>query len=185
MHQPDGQLFMRSIRSVESIVNAIMSLVSPELYTIGAEAVRKLKDGQYLKQWNECNLLWKSVFSGMQIISNRVTPPHRDPKAAKTMYDILVSAGTHKDAILYLHDIDTILHYAPCTVVAVCGRVLLHEVPDWGEGERICIAHYMRDAVHNRLGLRRPVWVSIQMYLDLMDPTFARRFREKLENVET
>jgi hypothetical protein len=183
MLEPDGQLFVRSIRTIESIVNAIMSLVSPELYTLGADAVRKLQSGQGLNQWRESILEWNSVFSGMQVISNRVTPPHRDPKAAKTMYDILVSAGTHKDAVLCLHDIDTKLHYAPCTVVAVCGRVLLHEVPDWGEGERICVTHYMRDAVHNRLGVPRPAWVSIQSYIVLMDPAFAGRFGVWLEEL--
>ena len=40
--------------------------------------------------------------------------------------------------------------------MALCGKVFLHEVQDWMGGERVCVAHYMKDFVHERLGVPRP-----------------------------
>jgi hypothetical protein len=159
-----------------------MALVSPELYSIGHAAIKRLQSGQSLKNWNDIILSWNSVFSGMQVISNRITMPHRDRNAAKTAYDILVSAGTHQHAVLSIPDIHTTLSYKPGTVVAICGRVLLHEVPDWGESEHICIAHFMRDAVHDRLGLPRAGWVSSGLYIPLMVDRFAERYKGWLQD---
>jgi hypothetical protein len=92
--------------------------------------------------------LWCSFFSGIQVISNRTMPNHRDNGSAPADYDFLVSAGDHRNAWLVLEDIKAKLSYNPCTVVAISGRVLNHAMPDWEEGERLCIAHFTRDNVH-------------------------------------
>ena len=81
----------------------------------------------------------------------------------------LGSGGTHADCHLNLPDIGTRLWYLPGTAVAVSGRVLRHEVPDWLEGERICCAHFIKDAVHDRLGEARPVWPCLTDYFTLID----------------
>jgi hypothetical protein len=115
------------------------------------------------------------MFSGIEVISNRKTPNHRDSQSAAPVYDFLVSAGTHEHAWLDLPDCKARLLYNPCTVVALCGRVLRHGVEDWDGGERICIAHFIRDSVHNRLGLRRPEWVIAKTYRCMMDQNFVER----------
>jgi hypothetical protein len=38
-------------------------------------------------------------------------------------------------------------------VVLLCGKLLCHEVPFWGSGDRVCWAHFMREAVLNSLGV--------------------------------
>ena len=92
------------------------------------------------------------------------------------MYDFLVSAGRHTGTLFKLSDVDASLSYKPGTVIAICGKVLRHGVPEWTEGQdRLCIAHFMRDAVHNRLGLPRPNWVTDIPYLGMMDNTFLER----------
>jgi hypothetical protein len=100
---------------------------------------------------------------------------HRDAQAAPPDYDFLVSAGTHTGAWLELPDVKTKLSYDPCTVVAICGRVLRHAVHDWADGERLCIAHFMRDAVHDRLHIPRPDWVTNKQYLGMMADSFVTR----------
>jgi hypothetical protein len=119
--------------------------------------------------------LWPSFFSGIEVISNRITPPHRDAQAAFPVYDFLVSAGTHEQAWLELPDLKANLSYKPCTVVAICGKVLRHAVLDWAGGERLCIAHFIRDNVHKRLDIPRPEWVKNTCYLKMMDDVFITR----------
>jgi hypothetical protein len=81
----------------------------------------------------------------------------------------------HEEAWLDLPDMGTRLLYSPCTVVALTGKVLCHGVRNWIGGERICVAHFVRDNVHNRLKLCCPDWVTNERYLDLMDAGFVTR----------
>jgi Oxygenase domain of the 2OGFeDO superfamily len=173
----DGANFLHAIANAETLLNAILALSATQLYQMGMEATNALKFDNWVHQWYENVYLWISVFSGIQVIVNRSTPPHRDTGAAGPMYDLLFSTGTHESAELRLGDVQANLGYLPGTVVLVCGRVLRHEVSAWDGGERICIAHYMRDNVHNRLGLPRPDWVNIKSYRELMGIGFTSRQR--------
>jgi hypothetical protein len=173
LRTPEAAQFLSEIANAELLVDSILSLTSPELYKIGQEAINKLKE---TTQEPDLNVnLWPSSFSGIQVINNRTTPPHRDKGAAPTVYDLLLSVGTHSSSRIGLVDVQTTFSYAPGTVVLVCGRVILHEVSFWKGGERICLAHYMRDAVHDRLGLPRPDWVDMADYTRLMSQGFLSR----------
>jgi len=48
------------------------------------------------------------------------------------------------------------MFYMARDVVAVCGKRFLHEVGDWLGGERVCVSHYMKDNVHERLEIHCP-----------------------------
>jgi hypothetical protein len=170
-----GSRFIQAIQDAETIINCISILISPQHHSIGMQAITILQQGKQLENKNDNIMMWNSMYSGIEVIVNRVTPTHRDPQAAPTMYDLLVSAGTHQDAWLNLPDVNTRLSYKPCTVVALTGRVLRHGVPSWEGGERICYAHFIRDNVHDRLQLQRPDWVSNARYLDLMHKEFVDR----------
>ena len=85
-----------------------------------------------------------------------------------TCYDFLLISGTHKQSRLDLPELGTSLSYGPGTLVAVSGKVLLHRVKWWERGERVCIAHFTKDAVHARLGLERPQWPRQQTYLQML-----------------
>jgi hypothetical protein len=166
---------MHAIHDAEAVINCISVLISPQLHDIGMSAISKVKDGQCLSNWNDNVKLWPCMFTGIEVIVNRVTSVHRDGQAAPPMYDLLVSAGTHTEAWLDLPDIRSRVLYDPCTVVALSGKVLRHGVKDWKGGERICFAHFIRDNVHNRLQLPRPDWVTIGTYVSLMDVQFINR----------
>ena len=98
---------------------------------------------------------------------------HRDKGGAAETYDLLLSASVNHDARLQLSDLDTSLSYSSGTVVMMCERALLHEVHEWEKGERICLAHYVHDNVHQRLGLPRPGWVEQENYTQLMSLDYA------------
>jgi hypothetical protein len=91
------------------------------------------------------------------------------------MYDLLTCAGTYKDAELKVFDIGARFCYDPGTVVALAGKVLLHEVTEWTGGERICIARFIRDNVHNRVEVPRPELPLYDKYTSLMAPNFRDR----------
>ncbi|KAI6023235.1 hypothetical protein BKA83DRAFT_4053754, partial [Pisolithus microcarpus] len=98
---------------------------------------------------------WPSIYLGIGVIVNQETPPHLDQVSAPSLLDLVVSLGTH-DAHFHISEIGTIFDYKPGTMIYLAGKVLTHSVPKWGKGERIALAHYMKDAVHNRFGLPRP-----------------------------
>ena len=171
----EGAEFLQAISETEVLVNTIYSACSQEMYQIASEAINLLTYGNVLHKWHENVDLWVSCFSGIQVIVNRVTPAHRDTGGCAQAYDLLVSAGTHTSANIHIHDVQANMTYSPGTVVLVCGRVLRHEVSTWHGGERICIAHYIHDNVHERLGLPRPDWVTIDTYRHFMEPLFQLR----------
>jgi hypothetical protein len=175
LRKPEGAKFIKAIHDAEFVLNCVAMLICPELHSISVNAIQKLKAGEELFNWDDVITQWPSIFSGIEVISNRITPPHRDPKAAPTMYDILVSAGTHTESWLDLQDVNARLVYNPGTVVALCGRVLRHGVQEWVGGERICIAHFIRDAVHERLNLPSPDWVKSSRYVAMMNESFVNR----------
>ena len=104
--------------------------------------------------------LWSVPFSGVSIISNRSTPLHRDCNSRKEWMDLLVALGKYQRGIMTLPGLGVELLYSPGTVVGIAGRVLQHGVEC--DGERACLAYYMRDKVHERLGVRAPSWFNLQ-----------------------
>lgn len=143
------------------------ALVAPQQYDSGLAAIQQIKDSQELDSLHPNLDCWYSIWSGFSLIVNRMTPFHRDHGALAPCFDLLVSGGTHSDCKLELPDIGATLSYIPGTGVFVTGRVLCHGVSGWSGGERICQAHFMKDAVHDRLGQPRPGWINIDDFLEI------------------
>jgi hypothetical protein len=176
----DGNIFVEKIRKAEAILNCISMLICPDLFNKGVKAINTLKQGEHHYEWFDNANLWPTFFSGIEVISNRITLPHRDKNTPFSAYDFLVSTGRYKQAFITLHDVSAELSYAPGTVVAISGRVLHHSVLDWDEtvspkGERLCIAHFIRDTVHDRLGVEWPDWVTNRPYLQMINKQFRTR----------
>jgi len=70
--------------------------------------------------------------------------------------DILVALGMYQEGTLELPGINVQLQYDPGTVVGIAGRVIAHSAKC--NGDRACIAYYMREKVHHRLGVASPGW---------------------------
>ena len=158
------------------LLNSITALTHRPLYLSGHKAISRLKQARLLKakvQTHDHVESWNSVYSGISVISNRITVRHRDDGGSSPWYDLLLSAGTHQKAFLHLDDIKAQLSYNPGTVVMVCGKVLSHSLPEWSGGERICLAHWMRKEVHYRLGIYSPEWSQQGCYTRFMNKTFT------------
>jgi len=109
---------------------------------------------------------WQSVYTGISVISNRKTPPHRDTKGRPEWFDVLLNySDSGTSPRLFLSDIGLDLEYSSGTVVAFCGSILEHGVEWWGGGDRICYAHFMRESVRDRLEVPPAGWVYRDKYL--------------------
>jgi hypothetical protein len=68
---------MKGTQDAEKFLNLALSLIHPDLFQCGVLMLQKLQD---LKTTKAIALEWQSVYTGIQIISNRITPPHCDSK---------------------------------------------------------------------------------------------------------
>lgn len=106
---------------------------------------------------------WTSVFNGLSVISNRETPIHRDNNSQPEWYDMLVTLGSYSNGIMELPGVGLRLRYNAGTVVGLGGKMLSHGVAA-SEGDRICYAYYMRDAVHYKADVPSPSWMRTDVY---------------------
>lgn len=102
-------------------------------------------------------LTWPTVYPAMDVIANRITLDHCDKGGANTFYDHLVNFGPHDEAELHLPDLGAYFIYQPGTSVLFSGKALYHSVDKWQGGERMVIAHYAHDNIHDRLRVARPL----------------------------
>ena len=66
------------------------------------------------------------------------------------------------------------LDYGPRTVVGACGQIFEHSVDFWGEGDRICYAHFMRDKVRAQFGVDPGGWVMQDLYASSLSEAFRK-----------
>lgn len=126
-------------------------------------SVASSKATSLLLQKLNTSVTWPTVYSDMDIIANRKTPRHCDKGGAYTFYDHLICFGQGHDAILQLNDLHAEFEYLPGTSVLFSGKALYHSVEEWSKGERMVVAHYAKDDVHDRLGVPRPQALPTQL----------------------
>jgi hypothetical protein len=145
------------------ILNDLTALIHPDLHQAGMSALETLRtDPDTAALAKE----WTSVFTGIAVVSNRRTKKHRDGKSKLNWYDVLVSLGTQDSAIFGMPELGLKMLYKPGTVVALSGSIFLHEVGDWGEGDRVCYAFFMRAKVLEQLGEDSLEWGNCGIYED-------------------
>jgi hypothetical protein len=154
-------------KDVEKFLNLTLSLAHPDLFKCGLRMLNKLR---HLETTKEIAQEWQSVYTGISVISNRRTPPHRDTKGRPEWFDTLLSYSKPESRPrLLIEDLGLDLEYSSGTVVLLCGSVLKHEVKSWGDGDRVCYAHFLREDVRERLGVRPAGWVDRGRYLPQSD----------------
>jgi hypothetical protein len=155
--------WLETSNGFERLLNLTLSLIHPQLFKSGLDILLKLRvHGPTM----EIAKQWQSVYTGIAIISNRITPSHRDTKGKPEWFDLLVNyAGADVKPQLLINDLGLALDYSSGTVVGLCGTIFEHEVKSWGDGDRVCYAHFMREAVRQSLGAADPGWVNRSIYL--------------------
>lgn len=125
-----------------------------------------------LREWRFTDVVaqdWQSVYSGISVISNRISPAHRDLSGRLEWYDTLANYYNGASTpLLSIKDLGLTLEYSSGTVAAFCGTVLEHEVKPWGDGDRICYAHFMRENARERLKVPPAGWATQNSYSDAL-----------------
>jgi hypothetical protein len=167
-------MWMAAIQPTETILNEITALTHRALYKAGFMAVTKIVQNDKLDkvETHKNAEEWPSVYTGIGVIVNRLTTRHRDPGGCPEWYDLLTSCGTHTKAELAIPEVGATFSYSPGTVIEICGKVLSHKVAGWEGGERICMAHYMRNMVHDRLEIDKPIWSRHNVFAREMNANF-------------
>ena len=157
---------MKRSKEVEVFLNLTLSLINPGLFRCGLSMLREL---WHLSTTKTIATEWQSVYTGIQTISNRITPPHRDSKGRPEWFDLLLSYCDKGASTPYfsVNDLSLKLKYSSGTVIAFCGTIFEHGVESWGAGDRVCSAHFMRESVRERLGVPPAGWVDRGLYIDV------------------
>jgi 2-oxoglutarate-Fe(II)-dependent dioxygenase family protein len=157
-----GLDWVKNTNEMERFLNLTLSLIHPDLFRSGLLMLHKLRE---LEATREVAKEWQSVFTGISVISNRVTPPHRDSKGRAEWFDVLINYCSSKSSPhLLIKDLGLDLKYSTGTLVGFCGLVLEHEVKAWGSGDRVCLAHFMREKVGECLNAPPAGWVNKSIY---------------------
>lgn len=163
--------FLNAMFRAEQIVNAINSLIAPELYRAAQSTLQSL---MLLPEPIPSSVrTWPSIASGMAVVVNRSTPPHKDKNGMNSCYDLLMTAGEYTSCHLELEEINIKLEYLPRGIVAICGKVFKHGVNEWSGGDRICLAHYFRKNVFYRMNTKVPDYVNSAFFTKLMGSFYA------------
>jgi len=153
---------------VHTLIGGILMVLQPELFRIGCNALEELAANPYhvgnVQHLPAALRDWNLPFNGIAIISNRLTPLHRDTYGRKEWLDILVALGEYTHGRLEIPAFNIAFQYDPGCLAA--GRLLRHGATC--EGERACIAYYMRNNVMERLGQEVVSWNNINDYQQLV-----------------
>lgn len=150
-----------AISESNAILSAILSVIHPPLYDAGWQTIKRLRDTPQIGQ--DVLNRWASVFSGVSVISNRITPPHWDGNSRRNWYDLLATLGRYENCTLELPGLGISLEYGPGTVAGISGCVLEHAVPGFN-GDRVCYAYFMRNNVHEWANVPGNDWMYTKCY---------------------
>ena len=155
-----------TVKHAEEKLNMLLHLINPALYSGAKKAQEWLRDQN--EQSSHISSIWASVFHCLSVISNGITPPHTDRLGSARIFDLLVSCGDAKDAVLRLPEINVILTYPPRTAIFIYGRTLVHEVPEWEQGKDRCAwAHFIRESLLRKVGVDLPQLININDFMDI------------------
>jgi hypothetical protein len=162
--------WLRMNRMPLALIGGILSIIQPLLFDMGVQALQALESDPELcdnpGRLREVLEFWHVPFSGISVISNRVTPLHCDTGGRAEWMDLLLALGEYDNGRFSVPAFGYTFKYNPGTIVALSSKIFRHGATC--EGNRAAIAFYMRDNVLNRLGLPSGTWLNQADYKNLL-----------------
>ena len=164
-----GAHWQDEMQESAALISAIPAIIHPQLFhqaidafcILAAHGADFVEDEAQLRQALD---IWTSPFSALSVITNRGTPLHRDTKGQNEWFDFLVALGEDNSlGTMAFPGLGITVDYNPATMIAITGKVIRHGAEFQG-GERACISYYMRNHVHDRLGIPAGTWINFQIY---------------------
>ncbi|PPR03995.1 hypothetical protein CVT26_001039 [Gymnopilus dilepis] len=157
-----GENWVRAMRFHSAIVGGILSIINPQQFEGGMATLQAIARNPEIILNHErlavISKIWSAPFHGISIISNRITPRHQDCNGVRRWMDLLVALGEYQKGSISLVGLGMNFSYQPGTVMAVPGRILTHAAEC--QGDRACIAYYMRDNINTRLQGEEAIFVK-------------------------
>ena len=150
-----------------AIIGGILSIIHPEQYNIGIDMLRTLQ--AHPEQVHKAEHLpkifgvWNAPFNVLTLMSNRLTPYHRDNGATSPWYDILVPLGHYSNGRIEIPGLGYRFRYDPGTVVGISGRIVRHGAVCLGD--RVCLAYHNKTTVMDHLGMAKATWMNKSRYI--------------------
>lgn len=105
------------------------------------------------------------VMEGRAIMYNHQTPEHSDTKDPLPAWAVMITFGKFVvGGCLFVQRLCLCIQYLPGDVIVIRGRLLPHEVEEWGLGQRISIAHFTHESLWKQCGMTCP-YAGVLVYL--------------------
>lgn len=154
-------MWLRKMTDSSTFTAALLKIIHPDLFTMALHTMQKLALEPELEPFITA---WSNLFNGVSIICNRETPIHRDTNSLEHWYDFLFTMGPYVDGVMEIPGVGIRLAYDSGTMVALTGRVLRHGVAKV-DGDRLCVAYYMRENVQRRMAESLALWNRVDNYI--------------------
>ena len=144
------------MRDAHALLSAMLSIIHPQLYTVGRESMIRLwqtASAEWDNKMLDILRIWPSVYNTASIMGNRCSPYHVDMNGKVEWFDQLLTVGRYTGLDMVFPRQHLWLRYDPGTMIAFSGRLLVHGAGDV-EGERVCIAWYMQQKVHSAFSIQ-------------------------------
>lgn len=128
----------------QELFNAVLMITHPDQYVQCVKLSRYVMSQTELVHREPRVREWPSVFTGISVISNRLTGEHHDVRGTDAGLDLLACAGDPEKSVMDLCDLGIQLKYNSGTVVLLASRVVWYAVHGWERGDRVCFAQWMR-----------------------------------------
>ncbi|KIN94820.1 hypothetical protein M404DRAFT_167285, partial [Pisolithus tinctorius Marx 270] len=142
--------WLQCTAGLHAVLSGALRLIHPNMYLHGWEAIARLRSKAVAWQDQDMEAvlpIWNSVYSSMSVMVNCTSPPHKDTNGRKVWLDTLLTIGNYPRLDFLVLELRIRLQYNPGTVIALVGSALVHQV-DGIDGDRACLAYYMRENVH-------------------------------------
>jgi len=97
------------------------------------------------------------IMEGRAIMYNRKTPSHTDRLDPFRAWATMITFGNFTEGgECYIDRLRLRIRYLPGDAIIIRGRILPHEVEEWGPGQRISIAHFTHTSLWNSEGMTCP-----------------------------
>ena len=150
-----------------TLLGALLRIFHPEQFTSCMMALQVMADFPEVVKEEEQVLnilrLWSSPYSSYSVVSNRRSVIHRDNSSRPECFDTLLTLGDYADGIMVFPNLGVHLRYNPGTLIALSGKLIQHGVEEV-DGNRVCLAFYMKDNVHERLKIPPPGWMTMDIH---------------------
>jgi hypothetical protein len=146
---------MAEMKSLSLLVNTILEKIDKNQFEALASLHAKIS--QRYTVVAALSSIDPLMMEGRAIMFNRKTPSHTDRLDPLHAWATMITFGNFsKGGECYIKRLKLRIHYLPGDAIIIRGRILAHEVEEWGSGQRISIAHFTHTALWASEGMTCP-----------------------------